>query len=156
MDNSTNVEVPRCPRCNGSLRHASGLVGVWVCQQRECTEFWQLTPSPDELALISLARQLIAESGHWTRSTPARRANFTETKPTAQDACMWCVVGAIARFAPAGIIPYNILRYLDEKVLEFLPNLPAVSREGFEWAHDRYFTHDMMLRFLDFVLTSAG
>jgi hypothetical protein len=110
----------------------------------------------DERELILAARQLLSDPERWTRSTPARRADGSEAKPTAPDACKWCIVGAVAHFAPGGIVPYNVLKLLDQKIAEFLPHLPEVTREGFEWTHDRYFTHQVMLNFLDFVLASSG
>lgn len=110
----------------------------------------------DERELVLAARQLLSVPERWTRSTTARRADGSETKPTADDACMWCVVGAVAHFAPGGIVPYNVLRLFDQKIGEFLPHLPAVTLNGFEWAHDRFFTYEVMLRFLDFVLESFG
>ncbi len=138
------------------MRYASGLIGTWVCQQPSCPEFWQVQPTEEEFALVLAAKQLLSDEGRWTQSTPARNEHHREVKPTAPDACKWCVVGAIAHLSPGGIVPYNVLRYLDEKIIEFIPMLPAVTRKGFEWTHDHYFTHSMMLNFLDYVLASSG
>lgn len=106
-----------------------------------------------ERAIVIAARALLSDPDHWTQAAPARTEMGVPVKPTAWNACMWCVVGAIARMSPEGLAPYNVLKVLDEKIFDFFPDLKRGHRT-FEWIHDGMFDHDTMLRFLDFVIVS--
>lgn len=106
-----------------------------------------------ERAIVTAARLLLSDPARWTRCTPARNEQGLSVKPTAWNACCWCVVGAIARVSPEGLAPYNVLKVLDQKIYDFFPDLPR-GHYNFEWVHDGHFDHETMLRFLNYVITS--
>lgn len=102
--------------------------------------------------LLLAARELLHDPERWTKYAPARNERNEHVKPTDPQACRWCLMGAIAHFAPGGIIPYNVLRYVDEMLPPFMPNFKLVDDHGFEWTHDHMFDHPKMLAFLDFLI----
>jgi hypothetical protein len=104
------------------------------------------------MPLLTAARELLTDSGRWTQFAVARDPNGQIAKPREPAATCWCFIGALAHLSPGGVIPYNLLKFVDEKIVEFMPNFVKASVVGFEWIHDRMFDHEKMLEFLDFVI----
>jgi hypothetical protein len=55
--------------------------------------------TPEDRAVISAARSLIADPAHWCQGTYARDNRGYPINPIDPDACSWCALGALARAA---------------------------------------------------------
>lgn len=111
----------------------------------------QLTP--EEIEIVVSARDLLSDVRRWCTGATAADAAGNRVKPTDPRACWWCAIGAIAKESPGGLIPYRILRHIDECFPLFEPIL---SRDwGFEKMHDEVFDHDRLMQWFTFILAQA-
>lgn len=59
-------------------------------------------------------RNLLSEHDRWNQGTFAVTADGQSTNPTDQEACRWCLLGAMARCSSdLGIIPPQLLRFVE-------------------------------------------
>jgi len=106
-----------------------------------------------ELSIILSAKDLLTDPGCCVFGAPACDDSGNRLKPTDPRATHWCLMGAIARFSPGGLIPYNALRHIDDC---FVALEPILSEDfTFEAIYDQLFSHDQVLQFFDFMLQMA-
>lgn len=109
--------------------------------------------SKDEFDIIWLARGLLDDPGRCVFGAWACDNEGNKLKPTDPRATHWDMLGAIAKFSPAGLIPYSILRLIDKIFVEFDP---IMARDfPFTRAYDLSFTHETALQFIDLMLTAC-
>jgi hypothetical protein len=103
-----------------------------------------LTGGRDYTEVLNLAIELIADPVAWTQNAHARTADGETVKPSNPQAVCWCGLGAIAKCSNSlGIIPPQLIRYLDEFVEWKYPN----RFEGFGDFND-YHSHEIVLGLL--------
>lgn len=103
-----------------------------------------------EFSILLSAKDLLTDPGCCVFGAPACDDQGNRVKPLDPRATHWCLVGAIAKFSPGGLIPYNILRHIDACYVEFDPIL---SKDfTFSDLYDQVFSHEQVLQFFDFLI----
>jgi len=97
---------------------------------------------------------LLGDDSRWVQDMPACTEDFVQVKPVSPHARRWSLDGALARCCNEwGLIPAEVLKYLDQCVLQFC------GTYGYPLNEDQYpltyfadvMMHDIQLQFLGWV-----
>jgi hypothetical protein len=76
-----------------------------------------------------LIRQLLAEPGSWRSGLPARDKDGNHVDVFDDEACSWCVYGAMIRCYPPDAHP-TVLRKLNNYAIEVVRSVGIINWEG--------------------------
>ena len=106
--------------------------------------------------LLSQARDLISEPGHWTKRVLARNAKGEAISPTSPDACSWCIIGALVKVSGSEELAQEALPAIGNAIRSEFPHLASFSITDFnDGSFNRFRNHSEVVRVLDKAIEQA-